>query len=219
MAVIASIFAHQDDETFSAGGVLAKNGKEGKSYAITVTSDPSRREEFNNACSILDTEPIILDYPKVRPQDIMEIKDEIMDYLLSIQPNHVITHLDFDYHHEHRAVRDIVEEAVEWVSHTTGSKQSVQVNKLWAAETTILIPFPELYVDISSVNEQRLDAISCYESQSHKGGKGFYSKFHNKRTELRGIQSGVEHAEAYLQIPIALSGSFKPKKVYDNLPL
>jgi len=218
MNKLMTIFAHQDDETFSAGGILARYAEIGESYAITVSSDPQREEEFHAACNFLGAKGIILPNSSIGPTNEGEIKQQLLELIRDIKPDHIITHLEFDYHHEHKYTRKIVEEVVEWASHTTSTDAAVQIQSLWAAETTILIPFPQIYIDISPYNQRRLDAIQSYESQSHKGGRGFYSEFHNTRTKLRGIQAGVDHAEAFIQIPIAQVGSFKPTKVLLNLP-
>lgn len=214
--VIMSIFAHQDDETFSAGGVLAKYDQ---SYAVSITNDVNRVSEFQNACELLNTKGIQLDFENITETNFAEIKTAIIENIQKYKPEIVITHVDFDYHREHRFTYEIVKEAVEWASHTTNSqKEAHQVRSLWGAETTVLIPFPHIYIDISNTNTQRLEAIKIYESQSHKGGEGFYSNFHNTRTKLRGIQAKSEHAEAFINIPISLAGSFKPTKYYDSFP-
>jgi LmbE family N-acetylglucosaminyl deacetylase len=212
---IMSIFAHQDDETFSAGGTL---GKYKNGYAVSVTSDPKRKEEFENACDILGINGILLENSEITVNNTQGIKQQLVNIIRQIRPKIVITHIAFDYHQEHRLVRTTVEEAVEWASHDTSDSEAHQVMSLWGAETTVLIPTPHILIDISSTNSKRLDAIKCYESQSHKGGNAFYSRFHKTRTSLRGIQAGVEHAEAFLQIPISLTGSFKSQKHYDLLP-
>lgn len=211
-----TIFAHQDDETFSAGGVLSKYQL---SYAVSITKDDKRGKEFEKACNLLDTNPIQLNFRNITNSNFDEVKSELIRIIQEFKPEIIITHIDFDYHKEHRITHEIVKEAVEWASHTTNLKKDAhQVRSLWGAETTVLIPFPHIYIDISKTNNQRLDAIAIYESQSHKGGDGFYSNFHNTRTKLRGIQASTEHAEAFINIPISLSGSFKPVKYYDSFP-
>lgn len=209
-AKVMSIFAHQDDETFSAGGTLAKYGK--NAFAVSVTFDKNRENEFLKACEILGVNAVQLENIDVSPSNQKEIKEQIVKLLLKYRPYHVITHVDFDYHHEHKMVRSIVEEAVEWASHTTSTSKAHQVSHLWAAESTVLIPVPHIFVDITEENPKRLLAIAAYESQSHKGGNGFYSRFHNTRTKLRGIQAEVAHAEAFLTIPSSTVGIFKPVK-------
>ncbi|MDH5646126.1 MAG: PIG-L family deacetylase [Candidatus Heimdallarchaeota archaeon] len=215
---LMTIFAHQDDETFSAGGVLSKYGKNHSSFAVSITFDPNRELEFISACQKLGASPIQLKFDRISKTNEGEIRSSLIDIIRKYQPNIVITHLDYDYHHEHKLTRSIVEEAVEWAAHTTTLSKAHQIDSLWAAETTILIPFPTIFIEISSENENRLDAIRIYESQSHKGGQGFYREFHETRTRLRGIQSGVAHAEAFENVPINISGSFKPKQVYTDFP-
>ncbi len=213
---LMTVFAHQDDETFSAGGTVAKfsaNGK--KSWCVTVTSDINRKEEFDKACKILGSTPVVLDNDKITGVNEEVIILQLIELIRTYRPEIIITHVPFDYHREHRRVHQCVMEAIEWASHTTGTEIAHQVQRVYGAETTVLIPFPEIYIDISSTNHLRMEAIACYESQSHKGGKGFYSQFHGTRTHLRGIQAGVAHAEAFIEFPIAKSGSFKPTKHFD----
>lgn len=212
-----TIFAHPDDEAFSAGGILARYAEIGSAVAVCVTRDEARIKEFRDSCSILGAKPVQLDFQKVTPANASVIRQKLVEIIKEEKPSTIVTHVDFDYHHEHRLVRDIVEEAVEWASHTTSSNAH-QVQSLWAAETTVLIPSPHILVDISGYNEKRLEAIRIYATQAGKGGKDFYLHFHSKRTELRGIQSGVNHAEAFVQVPISLSGSFKPNRFFETLP-
>ncbi|MHA2029473.1 MAG: PIG-L deacetylase family protein [Candidatus Kariarchaeaceae archaeon] len=214
--ILMTIFAHQDDETFSAGGVLAKYEQ---SYAVSVTKDINRVSEFQNACSILKTEGIQLDFESITETNFISVKNKLIDIIQHYKPDIVVTHVDFDYHREHKLTNEIVKEAIEWASHTTDvNKEAHQVKSLWGAETTVLIPFPHIYIDISETNQARMQAIKIYETQSHKGGSGFYSDFHGTRTKLRGIQANTDHAEVFINIPISLSGSFKPVKYHNSFP-
>ena len=213
---IMTIFAHQDDETFSAGGVLSKYQL---SYAVSITKDDNRVSEFEKACELLETNPIQLNFKNITNTNFDDIKSELVRIIQEFKPDIIITHIDFDYHREHKITNEIVKEAVEWASHTTNpNKEAHQIKSLWGAETIVLIPFPHIYIDISKENEMRMKAIAVYESQSHKGGEGFYSDYHETRTHLRGIQASTEHAEAFINIPIALSGSFKTTKYYNEFP-
>jgi len=206
-----TIFAHQDDETFSAGGTLAKYSN---SVAVSVTGDHNRKDEFQAACKHLKAEPVVLNFDKINSLNQDQVKERLIAILRQYKPSHVITHISFDYHSEHRLVRKIVEEAIEWASHTTTAGVTAhQVKNLFAAETTVLIPLPEILIDTSKTNSQMVKAIAEYESQSHKGGDGFYGKFHSAKTTLRGIQAKTEHAEAFNRVNLVSVGSFKPQNV------
>ena len=215
---LMTIFAHPDDETFSAGATLAKYAKHTNVYAVSIIKDPKREEEFNHACKILGATPIQLEFKKISSCNFYKIKRKIEDLIREFKPKQIITHVDFDYHHEHKKVRNIVEEAIEWVSHTTSDKEAFQVSSLWGAETTVLIPVPDIHIDTTDTHDDKLEAIKVYETQSHKGGENFYSKFHHSKSILRGVQSSTNHAEAFQVIPIKLTGSFKPIKVMDQFP-
>ncbi len=209
-----SIFSHQDDETFSCGGTLAKYSK---SVSVSITADPKREDEFKEACSILNTLPITLNEKNITWENSRKIQNQLSELIVKHKPQHVITHIPNDYHKEHRITQEIVLEAVEWASHTTQG-EAHQVSNVWSAETTVLIDIPEVLVDISDTVSLRDKAIKIYESQSHKGGDNFYSRFHSARTHLRGIQAGTTAAEAFIQRNISISGSFKPRKNYSFLP-
>ena len=55
MNKLMTIFAHQDDETFSAGGVLAKYAEIGEAIAVSLTFDPDRKKEFQKAIDYFDS--------------------------------------------------------------------------------------------------------------------------------------------------------------------
>ncbi len=217
---IMTIFAHPDDETFSTGGILAKHSKKGaKTVSVCLTYQEERIDEFEKATKILGSKGIMLSYNSLSWNNFNEIEKELIQLLIKFKPKAVITHIPYDYHQEHRLTHKIVLEAIEWAAHTTQFGESAHlVEKLFLAETTVLIPFPQVIVDISDVFEIKQQAINVYQSQLGKGGPGFYSKFQTKRAELRGVQAGVKYAEAYEIELIPLIGAFKPRKYFDYLP-
>ncbi len=217
---IMTIFAHPDDETFSVGGLLAITAKLGKKViAVSVTTQPERRVEFQKACEILGIQGMSLPYSSVEGSNFEEITREVIDLIIEHRPRNIITHTSFDYHREHRLVHEITLEATEWASHVSQfGEKAHQVDHLYSAETVVLFPIPHLLIDISSVIKTKQQAIEVYQSQAHKGGIGFYDSFQFHRTRMRGALAGVDHAEALQVIPIPIVGSFKPKKVLDELP-
>ena len=217
---VMTVFAHPDDETFSAGGTIAKHVKKGeKAISVCLTTHEERIEEFEQATKILGAKTEMLPFKEITYQYFNEIKSALIQKILEFKPKIVITHIPYDYHFEHRLTHSIVMEAVEWAAHTTQFKEEAHlVENIYLAETTVLLPFPQFLVDISDVWEIKQEAISVYNSQLLKGGPGFYIKFQKKRSELRGIQAGVAYAEAYDLFPIPKVGPFKPRKYFETLP-
>ena len=216
-----SILAHPDDEAFSCGGTIAKHAKNGdETFIVTLTMDEVRKEEFIQAGKILGAEPISLDYSIITPINQREIREKLIRIIRDKKPDTVITHVEYDYHLEHKLCREIVLDAIEWASHFTYDKEteSHQVKTIYAVETTVLIPYPEFLVDISDVLETKRKACEVYASQSTKLNSSFYSDFHMTRTKLRGIQARTAHAEAFELVKQVFTGSFKKLGSVENLP-
>ena len=217
---IMTVFAHPDDETFSTGGTIAKHVKKGeKAISVCLTTHEERIEEFKQATKILGARGEMLSFKEITYHNFTQIKSSLINKILEFKPKTIITHIPYDYHFEHRMTHSIVMEAVEWAAHTTQFKEQAHlVENIYLAETTVLLPFPQILVDISDVWETKQKAISVYNSQLSKGGPGFYVTFQKKRSELRGIQAGVPYAEAYDLFPIPKVGPFKPRKCFEKLP-
>ncbi|MCG3258210.1 MAG: PIG-L family deacetylase [Candidatus Heimdallarchaeota archaeon] len=210
---LAFVFAHPDDEALSSGGTIAKYSTLGDEVStLCLSSDSVRKVEYFNATKILGVhKPIIFDYQNVESKK-QEITKDFIDYLLNFRPEIVVTHLENDYHIDHRATYNIVLEGIEWAAHETQHKNPHLVNKLYVAETTILIPNPHILVDISDCYDQKEEAIKCYKSQLSKGGDNFYINFHKNRTQMRGAQASTKHAEAFLKVPLKQNSPFYEKK-------
>lgn len=209
----AFIFAHPDDESLSSGGTIAKYSSQGHEVAtVCLSSSPIRKAEYFNATEILGVNnQIIYDFNKVENNET-EIKEKLIEFILSFRPQIVVTHLENDYHIDHRLTNFLVKEAIEWAAHETQYKNAYRINKLYTTETTILIPNPMLIVDITNTYQIKEKAIKCYKSQLYKGGQDFYIRFHKYRTKMRGAQGSVEFAEAFQEIPIKKTSPFYKQK-------
>jgi len=210
---IAFVFSHPDDESLSSGGTIAKYAKTGHEVCtICLSSSPERKEEYLKAVNILGVpKPVILVYENVADYET-EITKDLIKVILDFRPEVVVTHLEDDYHIDHRTTYRIVREGIEWAAHETQYENAHLISKLYVAETTILLPNPHLLVDISDYYKLKEEAIKCYKSQLHKGGEDFYIKFHKYRTKMRGVQAATEYAEAFSQIPLKKNSPFYNSK-------
>ncbi len=213
---IAFVFAHPDDESLSSGGTIAKYANTGHDvYTICFSSSPTRKKEYFSAVKVLGCkEAIIYNYENVSDYE-KEITKDFISYILKFQPDKIVTHLEDDYHVDHRSCHRIVREGIEWAAHETQHENPHLVSELYVAETTILIPNPHILVDISEYYETKESAIKCYKSQLYKGGNNFYIDFHKYRTMMRGTQASTNYAEAFSQIPIKKNSPFYESKHSD----
>lgn len=129
------VFAHPDDESFAAGGTMAKARHAGHEvYLICATSGCKgksgqfqfsckeqlarhREEELKEACSVLDVNRIILyRHPDgaLQLQDMEQLVNQILETILEVTPDIIVTFPPDGVtgHPDHIAISQATEQAV-----------------------------------------------------------------------------------------------------------
>jgi len=209
---LLAIISHPDDETFGCGGTLTKHVTMGvhTNVLCLTCNPPSRKTEFKAATDILNVNSEI--WMKQDIDNGTGLVHKIADYIDEHRPKTVITHVPIDYHREHKSCYNLVKEAIEWAAHTTMYDEAWQVERLLLMEVNTLIPSPSVLVDISDFYDVKNAAISKYSSQLSKFPWGYYQSFNRKKAELRGIQSNVKYAEAFIEESLTRNGPFYSEK-------
>jgi len=125
---------------------------------------------------------------------------DLVGVIRKYRPQVVITHPPKDYHCEHEAASRYVYEAVMRSSSAYIETESVPVGrpKLYYKDSWFAPFTPEEYVDISEYIDLKLDMLRCHKSQLNPDNpdEGMID-FCKLRSRQRGIEAGVEYAEAF----------------------
>lgn len=125
MTKILVLGAHPDDAEFFAGGFLARHSRIGSEIRIvSVTNGQSghqsipspelvqiRRQEAANSGAVIGATYVTGDFPDGSLQATLELREFIIREIRTFAPDLVLTHRPFDYHPDHRAVGQAVQDA------------------------------------------------------------------------------------------------------------
>ncbi len=117
--------AHPDDADYHAGGLAAMYRRAGHVVRmISVTNGESghyrisgreladiRRAEARAAGAVIGAEYVVWDWPDGRLQATIEVRERIIREIRTFRPDLVLTHRPNDYHPDHRAVGQAVQDA------------------------------------------------------------------------------------------------------------
>ena len=125
MVRVLVLGAHPDDAEFVAGGLLSAHHQVGSTIRlISVTNGQSghqsvpshelivrRRAEAARAGLTIGADYVTWDFPDGSLQATLELRLAIIREIRTFRPNLVLTHRPFDYHPDHRAVGQAVQDA------------------------------------------------------------------------------------------------------------
>jgi LmbE family N-acetylglucosaminyl deacetylase len=188
MTRVLVLGAHPDDAEFFAGGLLACHHRAGSTVRlISVTNGQSghhsvpsdeliqrRRREAANAGKVVGAEYLTWNFPDGYLQATIDLRLAIIREIRNFQPDLVLTHRPCDYHPDHRAVGQAVQDASYMVLVPKIAADTVPptiepivayMNDLFTSPC----PFrPDVVLDVSEHWESVLSMLDCHESQFYE---------------------------------------------------
>ena len=183
---IVAIFAHPDDCSISCAGTLAKWAEQGHTlYAICCTSGnlrtdltldqvgAMREKELRAANEILGVkETIMLGYPDAGFIDGPELREKLVYHVRKLKADRVVTFdpwVTYEVHPDHVLVARMASEAAAFAAFPLLYPEQVKdgvepyaCSEVWL--TGLLGHPPNVYVDISSTLEKKIDSAMTFEA-------------------------------------------------------
>ena len=220
---ILAVGAHPDDIEILCGGTLAKYKKNGDDVFMAYLCSGSlgsrdtnpeelakiRSREARNSAEIIGAGifgPVAGDL-ELYPTREMRIK--VVDIIRQAKPDLVITHSPADYMPDHVITGQLVLDAAFTATlplYKTGYPAHEKITPVYYMDTVAGLGFePDTYVDITEFFETKKKMFLSHESQ-HKWIKGHHKEDPVKLIErisgFRGLQCGVEYAEAFKKVKL-----------------
>ncbi len=188
MTRILVLGAHPDDAEFFAGGLLSRQAKHGATLRlVSVTNGQSghhemtsdtlvvrRRNEAANAGAVIGAEYVTWDFPDGSLQPTLELRTAIIREIRSFEPELILTHRTLDYHPDHRAVGQAVQDASYMVmvpkiapGHATPKCEPIvaYMNDLFTRPCPLRA---DIVIDVSNEFERAIDMMHCHVSQFYE---------------------------------------------------
>ena len=174
---ILAVAAHPDDETLGAGGTLALHAARGDEVWVCIMSDgvTSRHGEIERqkdcavrACETLGVAHVeFVGLPDQRMDELslLDLITPIEKQLAELQPDVVLTHFMEDANQDHRAVFRAVIVAARPMEGNSVSRVmcwETASSTEWAPPFPGTVFSPNVYVDISSTLDTKLEAMKAY---------------------------------------------------------
>lgn len=218
---VLAIGCHPDDIECQCAGTLAKCVQRGDKVTVCHVANGNlghevippdelrvmRHNEAKNAGKLAGIEVVTCDIGDLLVYgEQKEQIDKVVDIIRTYQPDFIITHDPEDYMPDHIAVSKLVFAASFAASvpqYKTGVAGKAAVTPIYYMDNFAGVNFlPTEYVDITDTIDLKMEMLECHVSQL----KWMRDHDHIDFAELiksvarfRGIQSGVQYAEAFKQ--------------------
>jgi len=216
---VLAVGAHPDDIEISCSGTLAKCVKRGDKVTVCHVANGNmgheiispeelrkiRIGEAKKAGSLAGIEVVTLDVGDLLPNGCsIEQRDKLIALIKKVQPDFIITHSPTDYMPDHLAVQKLVFDASFGASvpHYGAEGKAAVVPIFYMDNLAGMNFLPTEYVDITDEIELKLRMLECHESQlkwMRDHDHIDFADFVRTCSKFRGLQCGVDYAEAFTQ--------------------
>jgi LmbE family N-acetylglucosaminyl deacetylase len=201
---IVCVGAHPGDPEFGCGGTMAKYSHAGHTVTFLYLTrgeagDPSksysesaaiRTTEAETACKLLNAKPVFANQIDGNTVLDKQRNDEMSRLILAEKPDLVFTQWPMDSHPDHQVAGMLTLTA--WIRQARQFQlYFYEVNT--GSETMAFTPTD--YVDITHVRDLKIAAMYAHKSQDPDGT---YKSYFKPLEEFRGLESGVQAAEAFI---------------------
>ena len=216
---VLAIGCHPDDIEIACCGTLAKCVKRGDKVTVCHVANGNmgheiikpdelrvmRAGEAKKAGALAGIDVVTLDIGDLLPNGAsVEQRDKVAQLIIDTQPDFIITHGPDDYMPDHREVSKLVFDASFVASvpqYNKGGKAAV--TPIFYMDNLAGLGFvPTEFVDISDEIDLKLEMLECHESQlkwMRDHDNIDFAEFVRTCSRFRGIQCGVQYAEAFRQ--------------------
>jgi LmbE family N-acetylglucosaminyl deacetylase len=196
---ILAIGAHPDDLEYGCAGTLIKHAQRGDDVFMMIITDGSaggdpevRSAEQLEAAKIVGARDVFFaGYQDTQFECHRESITKIEDVVRQVEPDTVYTHFGEDTHQDHRHIARAVVPAARSVP-----------NLLFFEGYSSQEFLPTVFVDISTVIDQKLAALEAHASQVPKTNIQSMSivDIAQSAANFRGIQGRVTYAEGFVPL-------------------
>ncbi|HEX3655899.1 MAG TPA: PIG-L deacetylase family protein [Pirellulales bacterium] len=177
--------AHPDDAEFHAGGlatlyrqqgatvkvVSVTNGAAGHQHSFGPELTARRRAEAAEAAAVIGASSAVWDFPDGRLEPTLRLRTCIIRELRLFAPDLVLTHRTNDYHPDHRAVGQAVQDAsylvtvpaaLPEVPHLPRDPVVVYMSDRFTRPRPLE---PDVAIDVEPVLDTIIEMLACHQSQ------------------------------------------------------
>lgn len=192
--VILAVGAHPDDIELGCGGFIMKAKDSGATvYGLTMSrgergarENGNREAELRKAAKFMELDNFwVMDFPDTGLKDcVTPMKDAIEEKIKETGATVILTHTAIDIHSDHRAVFDATKVAARSIS--VLCYEDVSTPREFV---------PNYFIDITGYISDKMRIIGFHRTQEDKNYMN--PEVIKGRAAHRGIQAGVEFAEAF----------------------